>query len=94
MARTLPLSERLFESEVSCMSASFASEQGSNVQRPTFGDERDPTSNFTLAEIRASLKNMRYGSVTIIIQDGVVVQIDRVEKRRPMPQRRALQRDQ
>jgi hypothetical protein len=36
----------------------------------------------TLDEIRASLRNLRYGSVTIIVQDGVVIQIDRTEKRR------------
>ena len=38
--------------------------------------------DFTLDEVRASLKNLRYGSVTIIVQDGVIIQIDRTEKRR------------
>lgn len=44
-------------------------------------------------EIRASLKNLRYGSVTIIVQDGVIIQIDRTEKRR-LHSRRASQREQ
>jgi hypothetical protein len=44
-------------------------------------------------EIRASLKNLRYGSVTIIVQDGVIIQIDRTEKRR-LHSRRANQREQ
>jgi hypothetical protein len=35
-----------------------------------------------LREIAASLRGMRYGSVTIVVQDGVVIQIDRTEKRR------------
>jgi hypothetical protein len=41
--------------------------------------------------VRASLRNLRYGSVTIIVQDGIIVQIDRVEKRR-LQSRRANQR--
>ena len=33
-------------------------------------------------EIRDSLQGLRYGSVHISVQDGVIVQIDRTEKRR------------
>lgn len=35
-----------------------------------------------LLEIRDSLRGLRFGSVQIVVQDGVVVQIDRTEKRR------------
>jgi hypothetical protein len=35
-----------------------------------------------LGEIRDALRGLRYGSLTIQVQDGVVVQIDRTEKRR------------
>jgi hypothetical protein len=35
-----------------------------------------------LAEIVGLLKGLRYGSVHIIVQDGVIVQIDRTEKKR------------
>jgi hypothetical protein len=35
-----------------------------------------------LEPIRAAIKGLRFGEVRIVIQDGVVVQIDRVEKRR------------
>lgn len=31
-------------------------------------------------QIRAQAKNLRYGSLTLIFQDGVLVQIDRSEK--------------
>jgi hypothetical protein len=35
-----------------------------------------------LREISASLRGLCYGSVSIVVQDGVIIQIDRVEKRR------------
>jgi len=35
-----------------------------------------------LAQIREALRHLRYGAVNVIVQDGVVVQIDRTEKRR------------
>ncbi len=39
----------------------------------------EPTS---LEQIREALRGLRYGTVSIIVQDGVVVQIERTEKRR------------
>ena len=35
-----------------------------------------------LQQIREALAGLRFGSVTIVVQDGVVVQIDRTEKKR------------
>jgi hypothetical protein len=35
-----------------------------------------------LEPIRAAIKGIRYGEVRIVIQDGVVIQIDRMEKQR------------
>jgi hypothetical protein len=35
-----------------------------------------------LNQIRDSLRGLRFGSVNVIVQDGVVIQIDRTEKRR------------
>jgi len=35
-----------------------------------------------LQQIRDALAGLRFGSVTIVVQDGVVVQIDRTEKKR------------
>lgn len=35
-----------------------------------------------IAHIREALRGLRYGAVNVIVQDGVVVQIDRTEKRR------------
>lgn len=36
----------------------------------------------SLGQVQRALKGLRYGTVTIIVQDGVVVQIDRTEKTR------------
>jgi hypothetical protein len=44
-------------------------------------DRQLPTDE-ELREIAASLRGMRYGSVSIVVQDGVIIQIDRTEKRR------------
>ena len=35
-----------------------------------------------LDQIEQALKGLRFGQVTIIVQDGVVVQIDRLERTR------------
>ena len=36
----------------------------------------------TLDRIQAALRGLRFGTVTAVVQDGVVVQIDRTEKHR------------
>jgi len=36
----------------------------------------------SLDAIRDALRGLRYGTVSIVVQDGVVVQIERTEKRR------------
>ena len=42
----------------------------------------DASSDSELQQIRQALAGLRFGSVTIVVQDGVVVQIDRTEKKR------------
>jgi hypothetical protein len=42
----------------------------------------DQARELELAQIREALRGLRYGAVSIVVQDGVVVQIDRTEKRR------------
>lgn len=44
--------------------------------------ERSNTIDEALDQIRDALRGMRFGSVNIVVQDGVVIQIDRTEKRR------------
>lgn len=45
-------------------------------------NERPGAVDDALTQIRDSLRGLRFGSVNIIVQDGVVIQIDRTEKRR------------
>ncbi|MDO8586210.1 MAG: YezD family protein [Armatimonadota bacterium] len=35
-----------------------------------------------MRHLRNAIRGIRYGSVTVIVQDGIVVQIDRTEKTR------------
>lgn len=42
----------------------------------------DSSHEAELQQIREALRGLRYGSVNIIVQDGLIVQIDRTEKRR------------
>jgi len=44
--------------------------------------ERTAEIEDALNQIRDSLRGLQFGSVNIIVQDGVVIQIDRTEKRR------------
>jgi hypothetical protein len=41
-----------------------------------------PPTEAELAEIRRALTGLRYGAVLVVVQDGVVVQIDRTDKHR------------
>lgn len=50
---------------------------------PHGSDRRDgAASDATLRRIGVALEGLRYGSVLAIVQDGVVVQIERTEKTR------------
>lgn len=41
-----------------------------------------PAQSSVLERIGDALRGLRYGAVTVIVQDGVVVQVDRTEKLR------------
>jgi hypothetical protein len=41
----------------------------------------------TWRHLREALSGLRYGTVTLIVQDGIVIQIDRTEKKRLARQR-------
>jgi hypothetical protein len=36
----------------------------------------------SMAEIVRALRGLRFGSVHVVVQDGIVIQVDRTEKRR------------
>lgn len=44
--------------------------------------ERESERELEMVQVRESLRGLRFGTVNIIVQDGVIVQIDRTEKRR------------
>lgn len=50
------------------------------------GNERatDPSRDgeIGMEQVRVAVKTIRYGEVRVVIQDGVIVQIDRIEKQR------------
>jgi hypothetical protein len=41
-----------------------------------------PVRELDLDHVRTAVRGIRYGEVRVIIQDGVIVQIERVEKQR------------
>jgi hypothetical protein len=49
-------------------------------QPHTIRNDRGSAVEDALNQIRESLRGLRFGSVNIIVQDGVVIQIDRTEK--------------
>jgi len=50
---------------------------GEDVRPPTPALERGQEA---LDRIHAALRGLRYGTVTAVVQDGVVVQVERTEK--------------
>jgi hypothetical protein len=49
---------------------------------PDFDANPRELSDDELVQIRNTLRGLRFGSVQIIVQDGVIIQIERTEKRR------------
>jgi hypothetical protein len=43
---------------------------------------KDTAADATLRHIEEALRGLRYGSIVVTVQDGVVVQIERTEKTR------------
>jgi hypothetical protein len=64
------------------MIGGFAVTEPKSQSTPVYGEQRADSADEALDQIRESLRGLRFGSVNIIVQDGVVIQIDRTEKRR------------
>ena len=54
--------------------------QTNGVERSENLDKRQV--DHALPQIQESLRGLRFGSVLVIVQDGIVVQIERTEKKR------------
>jgi hypothetical protein len=50
-----------------------------NIEREAFPI---PAIDFDLDQVRSAVRGIRYGEVRVVIQDGLIVQIDRLEKQR------------
>lgn len=61
----------------------LVSQNGIPEPSPTSSESKDATNRDpVLSEIEEALRGLRFGQVVVIVQDGVVVQIDRIERRR------------
>ena len=49
---------------------------------PTSPEPAQTANKFPIEEVRAAVEKVRFGSVQLIIQDGRIVQIDTIEKKR------------
>ena len=58
----------------------MGTEQG--VAKPTVNDEPGDHDDDPIQRIKAALHGLRYGAVTALVQDGVVVLVERTEKMR------------
>ena len=54
--------------------------EGTEGKAPARGREADLEQ--ALEQIRQALTGLSYGQVTVIVQDGLVIQIERMERRR------------
>ena len=54
------------------------------LDAPALTAHRDtaPLDHEAMEAIRRALRGLRYGQIVVIVQDGVVVQVDRTERRR------------
>ena len=43
---------------------------------------REPNLRWTWQHVEDALRSLQYGSVTLLVQDGVVVQVERLERKR------------
>jgi hypothetical protein len=58
------------------------SNQTTNTEPESPGIAKKATTDAALLHIGDALRGLKYGTVSIVVQDGVVVQIDRTERRR------------
>ena len=52
----------------------------SDMERRGFQLSEDETDETALGRIEAALRGLRFGTVTAVVQNGVVVQVERTEK--------------
>ncbi|MRR58192.1 MAG: DUF2292 domain-containing protein [Deltaproteobacteria bacterium] len=50
------------------------------MTKPELAVRKDPWNRELQLRVRAALKELRFGTVSLVIQDGKVIQIDKSEK--------------
>jgi hypothetical protein len=61
---------------------SEATNQRSDQGHGPGGVNRDAAQDSALEHIRDALRGLRFGLVSIVVQDGIVIQIERTERKR------------
>lgn len=54
----------------------------STIGEPSHPMREDSNLRWTWQRIEDALRGLQFGSITLLVQDGVVVQVDRTERRR------------
>ena len=49
-------------------------------ENPRFSRAAQRSGDQVLERVREALKGLRYGAVTVIVQDGVIVQVERTDR--------------
>jgi hypothetical protein len=60
----------------------YATVNTTETSKSDLPEKRRNVTDVEIDQIKDSLEGLRFGTVQIIVQDGVIVQIDRTEKRR------------
>jgi hypothetical protein len=58
------------------------SQEFTTTDREARGEHENGCTTRALERIRDALRGLRFGAVTVIVQDGAVVQVERTEKLR------------
>lgn len=48
----------------------------------TSSENKDHAVETCLKEVKSILKDLKYGTITIVVQDGIPIQLDTTEKKR------------
>ena len=54
----------------------------STPREAALGDVKEVQAEQALSHIRQALSGLRFGEVSVIVQDGVIVQVERTERKR------------
>jgi hypothetical protein len=62
------------------------------VVRPSRGGSQELNQSWTREHVEDALRDLQFGTVTLLVQDGVVVQVERTERQRSQRYQRPTRR--